>query len=299
MGQKGRTGCAKGSVSCSVSELTTSSDTEGSMSSIRKRQWVTSKGEPKEAWLVDYVVQHGKRHIKTFKKKKDADAAANRIGVDVRAGTHSPDSTSITVAEAAAIWLKECAHLERGTLAQYRSHVDHIAPRLGWVKLAKLSKPGVHAFVTALLDDGMSAVTARKVLTSLRSILEAAHDAGYVAQNVALSVKHKALKAAKRRERKLQVGIDIPSTDEIRRLLAGAGDRLRPVLMVAVFTGLRASELRGLRWGDVDLDGATISVRQRADRYQVLGMPKSYAGHGRVIPLPVPVVNTLRTWKLK
>jgi len=41
--------------------------------SVRKRTWTTAKGERKEAWIVDYVDQHDKRHIKTFAKKKAAD----------------------------------------------------------------------------------------------------------------------------------------------------------------------------------------------------------------------------------
>ena len=40
---------------------------------IRKRSWTTSKGQPKEAWVVDYVDQAGRRHLKTFARKKDAD----------------------------------------------------------------------------------------------------------------------------------------------------------------------------------------------------------------------------------
>jgi len=38
-------------------------------------------------------------------------------------------------------------------------------------------------------------------------------------------------------------------------------------------------------------------VRQRADRYNKLGSPKSDAGR-RTIPIPKIVVNTLREWKL-
>ena len=41
--------------------------------SVRKRTWRTSKGEAKEAWIVDYVDQQGDRHIETFERKKDAD----------------------------------------------------------------------------------------------------------------------------------------------------------------------------------------------------------------------------------
>jgi len=67
--------------------------------------------------------------------------------------------------------------------------------------------------------------------------------------------------------------------------------------VVAAFTGLRASELRGLRWSDVELDKAVLHVGQRLDRYHQAGMPKSGAGQ-RSIPLSPMVTNTLREWKL-
>jgi len=58
------------------------------------------------AWVVDYVDQDGDRHIKTFAKKRDADAHHAIVGVAVRAGTHAADSKSVTVASAAALWLE-------------------------------------------------------------------------------------------------------------------------------------------------------------------------------------------------
>ena len=62
---------------------------------------------------------------------------------------------------------------------------------------------------------------------------------------------------------------------------------------------MRASELRGLRWADVDLPGARLTVRQRADHYGSIGAPKSHAGE-REIPLgrDTMVLNTLKAWKL-
>ncbi len=59
--------------------------------------------------------------------------------------------------------------------------------------------------------------------------------------------------AEKRQKGKLKVGVDIPTPDEIKAIIANAKGRWRPLLATAVFTGLRASELRGLRWEDVDL----------------------------------------------
>ena len=62
--------------------------------------------------------------------------------------------------------------------------------------------------------------------------------------------------------------------------------------MTAIFTGMRASELRGLRWSDIDLAAGTIHVRQRADAWMTLGPTKSEAGK-RDIPLAPMVINAL------
>ena len=118
------------------------------------------------------------------------------------------------------------------------------------------------------------------MLTSLKSLLADAQRRGSVAQNVALAVN---IPVDKRTKRKLKVGVDIPTPDETRQIIEAAGN-LRPLFVAATFTGMRASELRGVRWEDVDLKHAELHVRQRADRYNVIGRPKSEAGE-RTIPL--------------
>src|SRR5436305_104234 len=86
----------------------------------------------------------------------------------------------------------------------------------------------------------------------------------------------------------------VQARDELRRMLEHAKGRWRTLVVTAIFTGLRASELRGLRWDpDVDLDRGVLRVRQRADRWNTIGSPKSDAGK-RDVPLAPMVVNTLR-----
>jgi integrase len=264
--------------------------------SVRKRTWKTRTGESKEAWIVDYA-QDGERHIKTFARKKEADAYAQQIGVDIRAGVHTPVSKSITVAQAAEDWIKSIAleGREASTLAQYRQHARHITDRIGSYKLAGLTTPRLNTFRDDLLTT-MSRAMARKVLSSLKSLLRDAQRLGNVAQNVALGVKR--IDADKRGEGRLKIGVDIPSPDEIKALIAVLPGRWRPVLLTAIFTGLRASELRGLRWQDADLKSGVLHVRQRADRYNAIGKPKSKAGD-RTVPLAPLLLNTLREWKLK
>ncbi len=262
---------------------------------IRKRTWI-SGGTERTAWVVDYQDQDGKRHIKTFKTKGKAKDWADTAFFQVKQGTHTPESTSITVAQAAEDWIKgvELEGRERSTIAQYRNHVDmHINPLVGKVKLAKLTAPGMEQVRDKLLER-LSRVTAKKVLSSIKSLLKDAQRRGHVSQNVAQGVQ---IRMDKRHKRKIKVGVDLPTKSEVRDILATVEGRWRPLLVTAIFTGLRASELRGLPWGAVDFEAKEINVRQRADRYNEIGSPKSHAGE-RSVPMSPMVVNALKEWKL-
>src|SRR5262249_30211489 len=121
---------------------------EGSVS-VRKRNWMTRQGEAKEAWVVNYTDQSGKRRLKTFAKKKLADAFAATVRIQVQHGVHTADSESVTVAEAGRLWITtaEKNKLERATVEGYQQHLAlHIAPYLGRVKLSQLSAPMVREF---------------------------------------------------------------------------------------------------------------------------------------------------------
>jgi integrase len=261
--------------------------------SVRKRSWTTRRGEPREAWIVDYFDQDGDRHIETFERKKDADVRHATVTVDVRQGVHTAPSKSVTVREAAEGWIKrvEADGLERATIREYRQHVDlHILPRIGRLKLAHLTPTRVEAFRDDLLAK-LSRQLARKVLISFKSLLKAAK----CTHAVSVSIKQD-----KRGRRKLEAGIDIPTPGEIKRLIEAAKDdlRSRTLLLTAALTGLRASELRGLRWVDVDLKAGELHVRQRADRFNSIGSPKSENSQ-RVIPLDADVlIPALREWKM-
>jgi integrase len=70
--------------------------------------------------------------MKTFRLKKEADAFETRSRFEITQGTHTPDSASISIAEAADLWIETCAgrRLERSTIDSYRQHIKfHIRPR--------------------------------------------------------------------------------------------------------------------------------------------------------------------------
>ncbi|WP_411905991.1 tyrosine-type recombinase/integrase [Rhizobium mayense] len=273
--------------------------------SVRKRTWTTPKGEEKSAWVVDYTDQQGKRRLKTFTKKKEADQFAATATVEVREGVHVADSASVTVEKAGQFWIRsgEAAGLERSTINQRKSHLEnHIVPMIGQVLLSKLTVPAVRDFEDRMRKEGRSAAMVKKVLTSLGSILADAGERGLAMRNPVRDIrgsrKGRDRRQEKRQKGRLEVGADIPTREEIKALVAALDDHWRPLLVTAIFTGMRSSELRGLRWQDVDLKRGQISVNQRADQFKEIGPTKSEAGV-RTIPVPPPVVNALKAHRLK
>jgi integrase len=283
--------------------------------SIRKRAWTTTKGEKKEAWIADYTDQSGRRHIKTFTKKKDADSFHSRANVEVSEGTHTAASNSVSISEAGDLWIKSCEarNLERSTIDAYRAHLKwHIKPHLGRIRLSDLTAPLVRDFEDKLRAgepapgeescDPRSPPMIRKILTSLGSLVADAQERGLVARNVVRDLRARRKKGverrADRRQRgKLKVGVDIPTPQEIKAVVGVLDGRWKPILMAAIFTGLRSSELRGLRWSDIDFKKCELHVRQRVDQYKEFGAPKSESGE-RTVPLPPSLVAVLKEWKL-
>ena len=207
------------------------------------------------------------------------------------------------VAKAGELWIAtgEAAGLERTTIDQRRQHLMlHIAPFIGAVKLNKLNVPAVRAFQDRLRQEGRSPDMIKRVTVSLGSIMADAQERGLLARNFIRDMQRS--RTEKRNKPKLRVGVDIPTPAEVNAIIANATEQRWRVLLVTVaFTGLRGSEIRGLRWDAVEFlppgQGAVVHVRQRADRYKQIGMPKSEAGH-RSIPVGPFVANTLREWQL-
>ena len=205
--------------------------------------------------------------------------ASVQIRVDIKAGIHTPDSSSITVSEAGERWITACtsAGLERTTIDSYRSHLDlHIVPFLGRRKLSQLTIPMVTDFERTMRsgteqEKPRSAPMIKRVLSDLGAILATAQEDGLVARNVVREMRSsrrrgKERQAERRAKAKLRVGVDIPAPEEIKAIVAALDGKWRPILLTAIFTGLRASELRGLRRPNVDLTKRDPYVRRTRRR---------------------------------
>jgi integrase len=283
---------------------------------VRKRTWTTSSGERRDAWICQYIDNDGIDRIKTFATKTAAKDFAATTHTSVRRGVHVPDAKSETVKQAAEAWIdavrvgrsnRDRGPAEASTLRQYRYHLDtYILRELGREKLNKLTKARVLGFRDHLIKT-VSRPLARKVLTSLKGLLNEAVDREKLAVNPAARVKVGGNGNGEAEE------VIIPSKADIAQILttldglaahpdkwrSKAWRRRRVMVQTAIHTGIRASELRGLPWDAIDLKTHKLTVMQKADeRGEVKRKTKSKAGK-REISLPAGLTQLLRQWKLE
>jgi integrase len=263
------------------------------MATVRKRKLPSGL----IVWRASYTDGAGVRRKKQFPKKSAAEAWLVETCHDVARGTHTPGSISPTVKEAGALWIKRCneKQLEPMTIKGYEEHCElHIYPFIGAKKLSDLTVPACNAFADQLREAGRSGEMIKRVVRSLGAIFKDARRRGRsnAAPTIGLDLD------LPERDDPRPV---IPTKQELQAIIAGAAGYKRRIWralsLVAVFCGLRASELRGLRWADVDFEGRLINVSQRADASHKIGKLKSKMAY-RSLRLSPLVLNALREWKL-
>jgi integrase len=199
----------------------------------------------------------GSKRKTIYGKKRDEVADKLARALAERADGIVYDDENLTVGEYLNSWLKGSVHgsVRQSTFDRYEIAVRvHIKPALGRVKLKKLSPAHVAGFYQNRLAAGSAPASVNKLHVTLRKALDQAVKWHMVPRNVAEAVK--APRPAPPEMRTL-------SAEETRKLIEVArGDKLGALYMLAVHTGMRQGELLALKWQDVDLENAKLSVRR-------------------------------------
>ena len=176
------------------------------------------------------------------------------------AGTLSTDPKQ-TVAQWLRRWLDQYAvhNVRPLTLKTYRGIVEReLIPSLGEIRLSQLGIAEVQHYVNERRGQH-SPRWLQHQRSVLRAALAEAERQGLVARNVARLVK---ITNPRREE------VQPLSVEEARKFIGHiSGHRLEALFLVTMTLGLRQSEVLGLTWGDVDLEGGTLSVRRSLQRY--------------------------------
>ena len=197
------------------------------------------------------------------------------------------------------------SQLRPSTFDSYERNLhNHVIPRIGGLQLQRLTPEDLDGLYADLLAGGrrngsrgrLGPKTVRYVHGILRKALADAHRKGSVSRNVAdLADPPKA--SAWRRPEMLAW-----TAPQLRQFLEEiSAHRLYSAYFLAANTGMRRGEVLGLRWKDIDLETARLSVQQAlvnvAYRLELADV-KTHAGR-RTIDLDERTIAVLREHRLR
>jgi integrase len=221
--------------------------------------------------------------------KRAAQKEAARLIAEIGRGTYI-ERSRMSVAEFVASRIDQwqaAGEISTRSAERYRSTANcQIAPHIGSRPLQKLTRLDLEAWHTALRNTGLAARTIGIAHRLLGTALRDAERDGLVVRNVA-----KLQRAPKVEAEEVVIVRDVPALLEALK-----GLQLYPIVVAALFTGMRLGELLALRDGRLDLDRGVIQVREALEPTAggiQFKAPKTRAGR-RDITLPAIVVETLR-----
>jgi integrase len=237
-----------------------------------------------------------------FPTRKIAQAALTTVLCNLESGVHT-ERKAVTLGDfLLEEWLpvientiRSTTHASYSTLAK-----KHIIPTLGRVKLQKLTPVMINGLYAQLLKEGkvcgsggLSANSVRRVHATLHRALGDAVRWDRLFRNPSDAADPPRLGAD------LHTKTQAWTTQELRSFLAEVrNDRLYPLWLTLAMTGLRRGEALALRWADVDLERARVSVRRSLvpiNGTVEVHEPKTSRGR-RLVALDPFTVSVLTAW---
>ena len=232
--------------------------------------------EGKKIWHIDYYDNRGKRireTIGTSKKLAETVLQKRKVQIAENRFLDIKKKPKITLKELINLYLKEFSKPNKRSYIGDVSRANNLLSYFGENKLvAEITPLDIEKF-KAYRKDKVKPATINRELALLKHVYTKGIEWGKVFDNPVKKVK--LFKEDNRRSRFL-------SQEEIGRLLACANGQLKAILITALHTGMRRSEIFNLKWKDIDFETGYITVLN------------SKNGEKRDIPLSATLTKTLK-----
>lgn len=205
-----------------------------------------------------------------------------------------------------------CNHrleVKKSTYTRYTEIAEwYIYPRLGSKSIKALKQEDIDQFslelTTAGRKDGkgLSAKTVRDILAVLRQAIKYAVEKKYI------STPDYIIKPPHQPKHNIQI-FSLRDQKKLETAMQTEKDPLRYGVYLCLYTGMRIGELCALRWIDIDLENAVLSINQTVQRIKnddlssghktqlLIDKPKTESSE-RKIPLPEPINRQLISLKM-
>ena len=224
----------------------------------------TIRQRPDGRWEARYTVGRDPGTGKQIQRsvygstQKEVRQKLAQITASIDNGTYK-EPCKMTLGQWLDIWQRDyLGGVKPATVTVYTGNIkNHIKPALGAVRLDQLHPHAVQGFVNSL---ELSPASVRLAYKVLHMALEKAVELDYIPRNPAARCELPRLD---------QKEIHPLDDQQVAALLATAkGGSLEYLITVALFTGLRLSELLGLTWDAVDFQRGTIHVNKQLARME-------------------------------
>jgi integrase len=223
--------------------------------------------------------------------------------------------------------LRERLELQ-GARKSYRQNCEsmqrvHISPAMGSRRVADVTTADVEALAHSMLRRGLAPESVRNVITFLHSVFGLAVDRGWCVTNPVA----RAARPRRRRSSDASADLQFLTVPELDAVIAAIPDEvvrrpleprrrgrrgpapppppdvlgpvLRVFILAAAVTGLRQSELLGIRWRDVDVTASRVRVRNAFVRGEHSSEGKSDLSTRRSVPMADWLADELAEWRVR
>ncbi|NCC30532.1 MAG: site-specific integrase [Chloroflexia bacterium] len=220
--------------------------------------------EGKGRWRAALVID-GKVVRRRAKSEREAKALLKQLRQQRQDGLNVGDGQ-----QSLARWLQHWLDvilpgkdLKARTLDTHRYMVEHyIIPKLGEIKLAKLTPQHIDRWQRTLREQGLSVGTITNARRRLRTALEVARKRKLISDNVVSLTEN-----LREPVRRLEPGTSVLTEEQIKQLLTELRThRLYALYVLAASLGLRMAEVMGLRWAAFDAEQGTLIIREQLQR---------------------------------
>lgn len=232
----------------------------------------------KDRWYLDYRDIKGKRIQRVIRhvvSRQDAAIALQRAVQGVFNVQHNirPASKQVSLPELVDQYLDRYAKTNKRSWKTDGSYSKSMIEYFGNVQLAEISSFQVEGYKAARLKENVKHSTVNRCLAILRKMFNLAVEWGYLQEHQRPKFKLFSEKD-NLKER-------ILTRDEEAKLFQVSSSHLRPILTVALHTGMRLGEILGLTWRQVDFKKGLIRVE------------RTKSGLSRLIPVNSALYETL------